>query len=91
MENVTIFLETISIANPVNINSWGMLKLSSLCNGLCDTNREGFEFVTLKQVRYDYNMRACVKCNLAWVTSQKFCHCCKSKMRCNGRVKKNHE
>jgi len=54
--------------------------LSSLCNGFCDTNREGFEFVTLKQVRYDLHMRACVKCNLAWVTSQKFCHCCKSKM-----------
>jgi len=61
--------------------------MSIFCHGDCDTNREGFDFLPIKQVRYENNMRACVKCGKAWITSQKICHCCKSMMRYKRRVK----
>jgi hypothetical protein len=65
--------------------------MSSLCQGLCETNRECIAFVPSRQVRYKQHMRACVKCGKAWITEQRLCHCCKSKMRYKRRVKKNHE
>jgi len=65
--------------------------MSSICLGLCETNREGVNFVEIRQVRYSKNMRACVKCGKAWITDQTLCHCCKSMMRYKRRVKKGLE
>jgi len=61
--------------------------MSSMCKGLCVTNREGIEFVIIDQVRYAKGMRSCSKCEKAWVTNQKFCHCCNSMMRYKRRIK----
>lgn len=62
--------------------------MSSMCRGECETNREGILFVGIRQVRYSVGMRSCVKCSKAWTTSQRLCHCCKSKMRYKRRAKK---
>ncbi|MGY5150359.1 MAG: hypothetical protein ACW9W3_09875 [Candidatus Nitrosopumilus sp. bin_68KS] len=61
--------------------------MSSMCRGECETNREGIHFVAIRQVRYDKGMGSCIKCQKAWTTNQRYCHCCKSKMRYNRRDK----
>ena len=68
-----------------------MATLSSYCSGHCEINREAIDFVGFRQVRYEQGMRACYKCQLAWITNQKFCHCCKSQMRFKRRAKKSYE
>ena len=61
--------------------------MSSCCQGLCETNREGIDFVSYRQVRYEKGMRSCYKCQLAWETNQVYCHCCHSKLRIKRRNK----
>jgi hypothetical protein len=58
-----------------------------MCQGLCETNREGIQFVIIDHVRYGLGMRACKKCEKAWITNQKFCHCCRTQLRIKRRQK----
>ena len=55
--------------------------MSVSCRGDCEINREGIEFVSRRQVRYKQGMGYCYKCEKGWITKDRICFCCHSKMR----------
>ena len=63
--------------------------MGKVCCGECIINHDEINFVGFRQVRYGNGMRSCYICQKAWVTNQKFCHCCKTMMRYKRRAKKN--
>ena len=61
--------------------------MSLSCCGDCEINRDNIKFIPFKQVRYNLGYRSCSVCDKAWITKDRFCFCCKQRVRTKRRSK----
>jgi uncharacterized paraquat-inducible protein A len=57
------------------------------CKGTCEMNPDGIIFYPQRYARYDQGMKSCSVCEKAWVTIEKTCQCCSTRLKIKKRDK----